>query len=53
MAAVAVTFARYFNELTRTSLPEWVVAAATLAALTAVNCLGVRAGSNVQSLLMV
>ena len=53
MAAVAVTFARYFNELTRTSLPEWAVAAATLAVLTAVNCLGVRAGSNVQSLLMV
>ena len=53
MAAVAVTFARYFSELTGTSLPDWGVAAATLALLTAVNCLGVRAGSNVQSLLMV
>jgi APA family basic amino acid/polyamine antiporter len=53
MAAVAVTFARYFSELTRTSMPDWAVAAATLALLTAVNCLGVRAGSNVQSLLMV
>src|SRR5215204_771510 len=53
MAAVAITFARYFSELTGTSLPDWVVAAATLALLTAVNCLGVRAGSNVQSLLMV
>ncbi len=53
MAAVAVTFARYFSELTGTSLPDWAVAAATLALLTAVNCLGVRAGSNVQSLLMV
>ncbi|HEX8283762.1 MAG TPA: amino acid permease [Pyrinomonadaceae bacterium] len=53
MAAVAVTFARYFSELTGTTLPDWGVAAATLAVLTAVNCLGVRAGSNVQSLLMV
>jgi APA family basic amino acid/polyamine antiporter len=53
MAAVAVTFARYFIELTRATAPDWVVAAATLALLTVVNCLGVRAGSNVQSLLMV
>src|SRR5215212_1459168 len=53
MAAVAITFARYFSELTRTSLPDWVVAAATLALLTVVNCLGVRSGSNVQSVLMV
>jgi basic amino acid/polyamine antiporter, APA family len=53
MAAVAITFARYFSELTGTSLPDWGVAAATLAVLTAVNCLGVRSGSNVQSLLMV
>ncbi|HJQ32808.1 MAG TPA: amino acid permease [Pyrinomonadaceae bacterium] len=53
MAAVAVTFARYFAELTGAALPDWAVAAATLAVLTAVNCLGVRAGSNVQSFLMV
>jgi APA family basic amino acid/polyamine antiporter len=53
MAAVAVTFARYFTEITHTRLPEQVVAAVTLALLTLVNCLGVRAGSNVQSLLMV
>ena len=53
MAAVAITFARYFSELTGTHFPDWAVAAATLALLTAVNCLGVRAGSNVQSLLMV
>ena len=55
MAAVAVTFARYFVELTGTPLPDWAVAALALALalLTAVNCLGVRAGSNVQSLLMV
>lgn len=53
MAAVAVTFARYFNELTHTSAPDWAVAVATLGALTVINCFGVRAGSNVQSVLMV
>ena len=53
MAAVAVTFARYFLELTGAHLPEWLVAALALALLTVINCLGVRAGSNVQSLLMV
>jgi APA family basic amino acid/polyamine antiporter len=53
MAAVAVTFARYFAELTGVGLPDWAIAAATLAVLTAVNCLGVRSGSNVQSILMV
>src|SRR5919205_1903158 len=45
MAAVAVTFARYFAEVTGTGLPDWAVAAATLALLTAVNCLRVRPGS--------
>jgi APA family basic amino acid/polyamine antiporter len=53
MAAVAITFARYFSELTGASLPDWVTAALTLLLLTLVNCLGVRAGSNVQNLLMV
>jgi APA family basic amino acid/polyamine antiporter len=53
MAAVAVTFARYFSELTGVGLPDWVTAALTLLLLTLVNCLGVRAGSNVQSALMV
>jgi APA family basic amino acid/polyamine antiporter len=53
MAAVAVTFARYFSELTGATLPDWVIAAVTLALLTVVNCLGVRSGSNVQSVLMV
>jgi APA family basic amino acid/polyamine antiporter len=53
MAAVAVTFARYFSELTGATLPDWVTAALTLALLTVVNCLGVRSGSNVQSVLMV
>ncbi len=53
MAAVAITFARYFGELTRLGVPDGVVAAAALAMLTAINCLGVRAGATVQSALMV
>jgi len=53
MAAVAVTFARYLGELLALRVPEALVAVLALAALTAVNCLGVRAGSGVQSLLMV
>ncbi|HSS22223.1 MAG TPA: amino acid permease [Pyrinomonadaceae bacterium] len=53
MAAVAVTFARYFLELTNLHLPDWTVAAIALALLTTINCLGVRAGGTVQSLLMV
>lgn len=51
MAAVAVTFARYFLELTRWPISESLAAAAALAVLTAINCLGVRAGSRVQSLM--
>ncbi len=53
MAAVAVTFARYFLELTRVPLPEWLIAALSLGVLTVINCLGVRAGSTTQSTLMV
>src|SRR5918997_6589272 len=52
MAAVAITFARYFLEVTRVSAPEWAVAAAALGALTVVNCFGVRAGGSLQSVLM-
>lgn len=52
MAAVAVTFARYTIEMTRAPLPDWALATLTLFALTAINCLGVRSGSNVQSALM-
>lgn len=50
MAAVAVTFARYFLELTHWNIPERLMAALTLGILTAINCAGVRAGSRVQSL---
>jgi APA family basic amino acid/polyamine antiporter len=51
MAAVAVTFARYFLELTRWQVNDSVIAAAALAMLTAINCFGVRAGSRVQSVM--
>jgi APA family basic amino acid/polyamine antiporter len=52
MAAVAVTFARYTLELTHAPVPEWIIAAATLTALTLINCLGVRSGTNTQTVLM-
>jgi APA family basic amino acid/polyamine antiporter len=52
MAAVAVTFARYFLEITRTPVSDGAIAAGALAILSIINCLGVRAGSNVQSTLM-
>ena len=53
MAAVTVTFARYFLELTGLHAPDWQIAVLTLLVLTIVNCLGVRAGGTVQSGLMV
>ncbi|MFL6785044.1 MAG: APC family permease [Sphingomicrobium sp.] len=53
MAAVAITFARYCNELVFTGLGDSAIAVSVLALLTAINCLGVRSGSNVQSTLMV
>lgn len=53
MAAVAVTFARYFLELTNLQMADGLVAALALAALTIINCLGVRAGGSLQSFLMV
>lgn len=52
MAAVAVTFAHYFREITGMAAADGAIAAAALLGLTAINCLGVRAGSNVQSALM-
>jgi len=53
MAAVTVTFARYLLELTGWRLAERTIVVITLAALTLINCLGVRLGSRVQSVLMV
>jgi APA family basic amino acid/polyamine antiporter len=53
MAAVAMTFARYFRSLTGVVASEGLIAVSALALLTIVNCFGVRAGSNLQSLFMV
>ncbi|MGH9775682.1 MAG: APC family permease [Candidatus Acidiferrales bacterium] len=53
MAAVAVTFARYFLQVTHLRIGDAGIAAAALALLSIINCLGVRPGSAVQSALMV
>jgi APA family basic amino acid/polyamine antiporter len=53
MAAVSITFARYFVELTGLQIPDWIIATTALAVLTLVNCLGVKFGGRTQSGLMV
>src|SRR5258706_2283302 len=53
MAAVAVTFARYFLDITHAPLPDWAVAVLALGALTVIHCLGLRAGSTTPNVLMV
>ena len=53
MAAVAVTFSRYFLEMAPLPISDALLAAIVLALLTIINCLGVRAGSTVQSIFMV
>ncbi len=52
MAAVTVTFSRYFLELTGSNFSERWLSVLTLALLTVMNCLGVKLGSRVQSVLM-
>lgn len=52
MAAVAVTFARYANQLSHAQTPDWLIAVVTLGVLTIINCFGVRSGTNAQTLLM-
>src|SRR6266508_403177 len=52
MAAVAVIFSSYFRALTGVVWNDSAIAAVTLLTLTGVNCLGARAGSNVQSAFM-
>ena len=52
MAGAAIIFGRYFCELSGLAIPEQAVAAITLGLLTVINCFGIRAGSNVQSALM-
>ncbi len=53
MAAVAVTFAAHFRELTGLALADAALASLVLAGLALINCAGLRAGSAVQSALMV
>lgn len=52
MAGAAIIFGRYFRELSGLAIPEQAVAAMALGVLTLINCFGIRAGSNVQSALM-
>src|SRR5438105_12683557 len=52
MAGAAIIFGRYFCELFGLSISEQVIATLALANLTAIKCIGVRARSNVQSVLM-
>src|SRR5438046_2895502 len=53
MAAVAVTFARYAKAIVHIQASDGFIAVLVLGVLTAINCLGVRSGSTVQSTLMV
>ena len=52
MAAVAVSFAKYYRQVSGFSGSDSAIAACALLSLTAINCLGARAGSNLQSVLM-
>src|SRR6266446_5801780 len=52
MAAVAVIFSSYFRALTGVAWNDAAIAALVLLILTGINCLGARAGSNVQSAFM-
>jgi APA family basic amino acid/polyamine antiporter len=52
MAAVAVIFSSYFRALTGVVWNGSAIAVVVLLTLTGINCLGARAGSNVQSALM-
>jgi APA family basic amino acid/polyamine antiporter len=52
MAAVAVIFSSYFRALTGVTWNDSTIAAVVLLILAGINCLGARAGSNVQSAFM-
>ena len=45
MAAVAITFARYFGNLVQLPVADSVVAVTVLALLTLINCMGVRSAA--------
>src|SRR5215510_4286682 len=53
MAAAAIIFGEYFQRLTGWGISTKVLAASTLAILAIINCIGVKAGANVQSALMI
>jgi APA family basic amino acid/polyamine antiporter len=53
MAASAITFSRYFLDLTHLPIADWAVALLAVGALTAINCLGVRVGGTTQNVFMV
>src|SRR5437764_11686694 len=53
MAAVTITFAKYFMEGTHSAVPVWAIAVVSIALLNVLNCLGVRSGGTVQSVMMV
>jgi APA family basic amino acid/polyamine antiporter len=56
MAAVAITFAKYFLEVGHFSASDRnaaIVAVVALSSLTLINCLGVRAGSTTQNVFMI
>jgi basic amino acid/polyamine antiporter, APA family len=53
MAAVTVTFARYFLELLPVKASDKAVGVIGLTVLTVINCLGVKLGARVQSILMI
>src|ERR1700758_4918880 len=53
MAAVSITFARYFVEFPGSQAPDWVIATVALGTLTLINCLGVKTGGRTQSIFMV
>src|SRR5258708_36154230 len=52
MAAVTMTFSRYFLELTGVHAADWQLGIVTLAILTLINCLGVRTGGTLQRVLL-
>ena len=52
MAAVAITFARYSNELFHLPVTDAALAVSAIAGLSFINCFGVRSGSNAQTFLM-
>src|SRR4051812_9654104 len=53
MAAVTITFAKYFLDGIHSAVPIWVIAVISIAGLTLMNCFGVRSGGTLQSSLMV